>query len=93
MAAGKHKVAEASSTDLLSEPQSFELFTVNPHNKCKAYRYAYGTSVQVILASSTRCYETFTPPLEYHMVCCAEEVACFAALHTSAQDAILCYTI
>ena len=51
MAAGKGKVAEASGTDLLSEPQAFELFTVNPHNKCKAYRYAYGTSVQVNLLS------------------------------------------
>ncbi len=49
IAAGKETVAEAASKDLLSKPQCFELFTVNPRNKCKAYRYAYGTSTQVCL--------------------------------------------
>lgn len=45
--AGKEAVAEASSRDLLSQPHSFELFTINPSRKCKPYRYAYGTSMQV----------------------------------------------
>ena len=49
IAAGKDNVAEALSMDLLTEPQVFELFTISPHNKCKAYRYAYGTSLQVNL--------------------------------------------
>ncbi len=49
MTAGKDAVAEASSRDLLSDPQCFELFTISPRNKCKAYRYSYGTSLQVCM--------------------------------------------
>lgn len=44
--AGKDTVAQASSRDLLSDPQCFELFTISPLNKSKAYRYSYGTSLQ-----------------------------------------------
>lgn len=53
--AGRDTVAEASSRDLLSDPQCFELFTISPLNKCKAYRYSYGTSLQVCMCMLAVC--------------------------------------
>ena len=44
---GKAKVAEATSRELLTEPQCFDLFSVNPQVKARAYRYAWGTSHKV----------------------------------------------
>ncbi|KAL3141623.1 hypothetical protein ABBQ32_004860 [Trebouxia sp. C0010 RCD-2024] len=45
-AAGLGRITDASSHVLSAKPIGFELFTINPGQKCKPYRYSWGVSCQ-----------------------------------------------